>query len=1095
MSRRRLFAGLSGVAIAALTLTAIGPAALADEGRGPGTENRPSAPYTAKIQSGGAPSLAAAEEGESDKLSLPTSYPHQPRLNFYRDNPTGPNGEADFNTNVPELVSHPDIAPALTDLMERSNRVSTQVIGQSTQGRDLYLVTVTAPETETFTAQQTAWRDKIRNNPVAAKSDAALLSGYKTPIWISNNIHGNEWEGTDAALQYIEYLATAPMSEVGSILRNNRIYFSPSLNPDGRTNATRATALGLDPNRDMITLTTPETASFVQTADAVQAIYNADFHGYTSVLQMEPTGPPHGSNYEYDLYIPHNYALALAVEKHVTGKQIPGNTYLSAPKATGTGSIVNTPTDYIKIPYRDTPSGWDDFPPIFTAQYAAFYGAITATVEIPWSRNRNAGNTGSGGVLISADRAKINTEVSYETMVAIVDYLNRPAVAKDLLLNQIETFRRGVEGEPKVALTTGNIADVPGPDQWKAEWDSTDDQEAITLPRAYVIPVGDDQRSASDANRLVQRLIDVGLEVGTLDADTTVGGTTYPKGSYVVDMHQPLRGLANALLDLGEDISQKLPSMYDISAWSLGYIWGADVDKVGLVTDPAIGSATRIDAVNPNHSAPSTGGYSTFELAGVADYQAVNELLDQGVAVTMIEDGSVVVADSDAQAVAAVAAEFDIAVEQAGSEDLAALSKPSAKGLSDLKVAYVGNQDDRLSLTELGFDDLVQITAAGVNSNPAVLDDVDVIWVGAAFTFSGAQATGRAAVQSWLDEGGSIVGRTASAYTAANAFGLLSATAVAGNGSGNGIVAVDTPEGSVLEPYKQDTSFVYPAVSFTNLGEGTKAEQSYGAGNPLLAGHWRSTNATNGPEVAAGNASVISGEAASGAKALVFGTSVFFRTHPKGGLSQAARGLFWAAPEGEKVIPPTRIAVTPTKSTTRYGQPNAVAVSVSSAGEPVAGQVEVRFGGKVVGTPTLSEGKASVPLPAAQKPGTYALTVKYQGSDTVKAAEATRSLKVLKAKPAVSIKLAKSKISTKQRGKVTVTAKLPGASQVSATGKVRVKVSGKSVRTVTLSSAKKGKITVTLPKLKKGTRTVQVELLSNSLQERAVSKGVKLRVG
>jgi hypothetical protein len=42
---------------------------------------------------------------------------------------------------------------------------------------------------------------------------------------------------------------------------------------------------------------------------------------------------------------------------------------------------------------------------------------------------------------------------------------------------------------------------------------------------------------------------------------------------------------------------------------------------------------------------------------------------------------------------------------------------------------------------------------------------------------------------------------------------------------------------------------------------------------------------------------VISGEAASGAKALVFGTSVFFRTHPKGGLSQAAQAIFWAAPD------------------------------------------------------------------------------------------------------------------------------------------------------------------------------------------------------
>ncbi|MFC6233846.1 M14 family metallopeptidase [Leucobacter soli] len=1019
---------------------------------------------------------------------MPTSYPFQPELDFYRDNPTGPNGEADFNTNYAELVSHPDIAPILTDIMERSNRVSTQVIGQSTQGRDLYLVTVTAPETAAATAKQTEWREKIRNNPHAAKNDQALLSGYKTPIWISNNIHGNEWEGTDAALDYIEYLATAPMSEVGSILRNNRIYFSPSLNPDGRTNATRATALGLDPNRDMITLTTPEATSFVQTADAVQAIYNADFHGYTSVLQMEPTGPPHGSNYEYDLYIPHNYALALHVQEHVTSELIPGNTYLTGRR----GSVTNTPTEFIKIPYRDTPSGWDDFPPIFTAQYAAFYGALTATVEIPKGRTNVSGRS-----IQTPANAKINTDVSYETMVAIVDYLNRPAVAKELVLNQIETFRRGVDGEPKTALNLGNIADVPGPSQWKEEWDEADDQQAITLPRAYVIPLGDDQRSDSDANRLVQRLLDVGLEVGTLNADTTVDGKTYAKGSYVVDMHQPLRGLANSLLDLGEDISLAIPSMYDISAWSLGYIWGADVEKVGEVTDASIGATTRISKVKSNYAMPKAGEYLNFDLAGVNDYQALNALLDEDVAVTMIEDGSVVVADTDAAKVAEVAAEFDIAVEAASAADIAALQADSAKGLSDLKIAYVGNQDDRLSLEELGFNDLVQVTAATVNSNPALLDDVDVIWVGSAFTFSGAQTAGRDAVQAFVDNGGSIIGRTASALTAASAFGLISATATSGNGSGNGIVAVETPEGSVLEPYQQDSSFIYPAVSFSNLGEGTKAEQNYAEGNPLLAGHWRSTNATNGPEVAGGKASVISGESASGAKALVFGTSVFFRTHPKGGLSQAARGLFWAAPAADVLPAPKPVATVTAKlakSTLRYGQANSVTVTVKGDGANATGKVKVTLGGKAVKTATLSNGKVKVALPAKKSVGKYTLTASYLGSDEVKPNSKSTSLRIHKANTKVTAKLSKSKISTKQNGKVTVKVTLPGASKVYATGKVTVKVGNKTVKNVNLSASKKGKLTVTLPKLKKGTHKVSVQIKSTSNQKKGTSKKVTLRV-
>lgn len=1093
--RKLLLAGVGGMAAAALALAGVVPAAYAeDDGRGPGTEVKAAVPFTAETQG----ALGEAPPAEGTGLEMPTSYPYQPALSYFKDNETGPNGEADYNTAYPGLMSHPDIAPRLTELMEKSNRVSTQVIGQSTQGRDLYLVTVTAPETPAQTAQQEAWKQEIRNNPVAAKRNADLFSGYKTPIWISNNIHGNEWEGTDAALDYIEYLATAPMSEVGSILRNNRVYFSPSLNPDGRTNATRATAVGLDPNRDMITLSTPEATSFVQSADALQAIYAADFHGYTGVLQFEPTGPPHGSNYEYDLYIPHNYELALAVQKHITEARIPGNTYLTEPR----GTVTSEPTDYIKIPYRDTPSGWDDFPPIFTAQYAAFYGSITATVELP--KGRTNVNTGNGTrSLMTPENAEINVDVAYESMVALVEHLNQPRIARELLENQIETFRRGVEGEPKIALKSSNIDKVQQrPTQWKDEWDASDDQEAITLPRAYVIPVGDAQRSASDANALAQRLIDVGLTVGKLDADTTVGETTYPKGSYIVDMHQPLRGLANALLDLGEDISLKLPSMYDISAWSLGETWGATVDKVGDVTDAPIGSYTPITRVDANFDGVASGEYLTFDLAGVGDYQAVNELLDEGVAVTMIADGSVVIADADADEVARVAQQHDVAVEAATKADLRALGEESASGLTDPKIAFVGTQDDRLSLEELGFggDDLTQVTAASLTADPASLDDVDVLWIGSGLSFTGQQSAGRDAVQAFVDDGGSIVGRGSAAAAVASAFGSLQATAVSGNGSGNGIVAVDTPAGSVLEPYAQDTSFIYPAVSFTNLGEGTRAEQTYAEGNPLLAGHWRSTSATNGPESAGGQASVVSSEnAETGARSLVFGTSVFFRNHPKGGLSQAARGIFWAAPAGEPIAAPkpkpSQVTVKLSKSSTGYGQPNTATITVTSAGAAATGKVKVSVDGKAVKTASLSKtGTAKVSLPAGTKPGTHTVRAEYLGSDAAQPKAATVKMKVVKAKPSVTAKLSKSKIKATQNAKVKVTVKLPGAKAVSATGKVQVKQGGKVLKTVSLPSSRKGTVTVKLPKMKKGTYTLRVDVPATSTQQAAKSKSVKLKV-
>ena len=77
-------------------------------------------------------------------------------------------------------------------------------------GRDLYLVTVTAPESAARGPPAgRAGATLIEDDPARAARDRGLRQGYKTPVWINGNIHGNEWEGTDGALRVIEQLATA----------------------------------------------------------------------------------------------------------------------------------------------------------------------------------------------------------------------------------------------------------------------------------------------------------------------------------------------------------------------------------------------------------------------------------------------------------------------------------------------------------------------------------------------------------------------------------------------------------------------------------------------------------------------------------------------------------------------------------------------------------------------------------------------------------------------------------------------------------------------------------------------------------------------
>lgn len=862
MSLHRTFAGVSVTAVVAATLVAGSAPAAALEGS-------PALPIVTPV---------------SSLVEPPTSYPYQPELEVVPDDPS----DASINRGV---IPYDEIAPRLNELMDVSDRISVQIVGESALGRDIHLVTITEKENRGQTTKQAQFREMIKQNPAAAAKNRALTSQYKVPIWFNSNIHGNEWEGTDAVLDYIEYLATAPEAEVQELLQGYRLYFTVTNNPDGRALGQRATASGFDANRDMITGATSEARIIRDLAGVIQPTYYVDLHGYTSVLQIEPCGPPHGENYEYDLFLPHAYAAALEVEQAVVDANIPGNTYLDRT----TNRVVSENTGNIRIAYRDIRAGWDDWPPIFTPQYVAYQGAITNTVELPLGRVNPVTNP------VNKTNSAVNIEVAKVVVETSVDYVvdNRTA----LLSNQIEIFRRGVAGEPIETIPADvDPASVPEPNQWAEIWDETD-VYPTEIPRAYVIPVGDSQRSVTDASRLVDQLIANGVEVHRATAGFSAGGTDYPAGSYVVDMHQPLRGMANVLLADGSDISTRVPDMYDISAWSLALLWGADVDAVGDTTDPAL--KVRLEAVEaaaPTGAVPAAGSYLELATSGVAEYQAVIALLESGVPVSAFEDGSVILGPDAAShaAAAEVAEQYGVVFAASDGSRLAA---EESSGLDSLRVAYSGGAEEQVTLQRLGFDDLVPVSSATLQSGAASLEGVDVLWIGGTLNFSGAQADGRAKVQAYLDAGGGVVGEGTAIAAFANSFGLVTSTASSGTSGSNGILDVDPVEGGLLGTYPMETSFGYPAVWFTNLGANAVVEQRYDADDPFISGHWRDS-AGRSQSDAAGQASAVSAETDAGNRVLMFGSSMNFRTHPVGLYSQIARGLFWAGSEGAEVPAP-----------------------------------------------------------------------------------------------------------------------------------------------------------------------------------------------
>ncbi|PSL38323.1 zinc carboxypeptidase [Labedella gwakjiensis] len=858
----RVVAGASSVIVAASAVFLSAPSALAD----PGILDAPTVP------------IVRTDGG----VALPTSYPVQPTLT---EVPADPTDASLFRGAVP----YADIAPKVNDLMAESEYVSAQVIGQSEQGRDLYLVTVTAPETAEETAQQTAWRDAIKHTPGVAAESAAIADGYKLPIWFNSNIHGNEWEGTDATLNYIEQLVdTSGEPEVKELLETTRLYFTVSANPDGRFNGTRATANGYDPNRDFITNATNTTTALRDITGRIQPTYFVDLHGYTGILQVEPCGPPHGENYEYDLFLPHAYSAALAVEEAVAEADIPGNTYDD-----GAGNPTTTNTGKILIPYRDIREGWDDWPPIFAPQYVAYQGAITNTVELPLGRSNDPET--------SKKNSAIDTEVAEVVIDSIIEYVvdNRDP----LLANQIEIFDRGVTGAEQTPIPADVAPEdlAPGvPTEWTDIWDETDIYNA-TFPRAYVIPVDGSQRSRSDAEQLVEQLLVNDVEVTRATAPFTADGTTYPAGTFLVDMHQPLRGLANVLLADGTDISDRISEMYDISAWSLSLLWGADVVSVGDTTDAAVTVAVEpVTEVDLGGSVADGGPYLALEPAGTAEWQAVTALLDAGIPLSQLEDGTVVLGKDAASRAAAEEAASLFGVDFTATDGLA-LREESTTSLRSLSVGYT-TTDDRDVLLKLGFDEPVLVSAALVTSGAVDLSTLDVLFLGGNLSFTGQNAAGAEKLTAYLAAGGDVVARGSGGATFANTNGLAQVTATTGTSGSNGIVRVDTPEGSVFGPDTADTAFIYPATWFVGLGDDVTVEQSY-ASDVFVSGHWATSDGRS-PADAAGQASAISSETEAGSRFFLFGTSPTFRNHPVGQFGDIASALYWSAGPGTAVVPP-----------------------------------------------------------------------------------------------------------------------------------------------------------------------------------------------
>jgi hypothetical protein len=496
---------------------------------------------------------------------------------------------------------------------------------------------------------------------------------------------------------------------------------------------------------------------------------------------------------------------------------------------------------------------------------------------------------------------------------------------REMLYDQYEIYRRGAEDAPRPELT----GPLPFPG-------TPEDHDYMTpYPRAHVIPVGNGQRSDAEAKRLVDFLLANDIEVRQLRRDYRFGGRTFQAGSYVAFMNQSLRALGNTMLDVGDDISERVTQLYaPPGAWSNGFLWGADVVTIGR--DRRFTPNTRpVDETDAVEGGVRSGrsDWLALEVDSRTAVRVANELIGDGVPARLALEpfetrdgdmpaGSILFAESARAQIRAAAREAGIWFEPVSG------LLPRREAIERVpRIACLCSALENWALeTRLGFS-ADQFTNNSINTAPAdPLANYDVIYnTSQNYPADTPQnATVRARYAAFFGGGGGYVGaringanfvapetggsqlaglqaewqgRQSQAGKATEqvdqlleTFGRVGAVLqedVSGiiywdnDGGGNSPITGAYPD--------RDTALVEDPVWFTDVPDDIAVDGLLPASDYLASGHW-----PNPDPSAAGSPVIIHGPNTAGtARITLFGIDPLFRAHPERSFPAVSEGFYW----------------------------------------------------------------------------------------------------------------------------------------------------------------------------------------------------------
>ncbi len=467
-------------------------------------------------------------------------------------------------------------------LARTSDRVAVDTLGPTTMGRPFVMLTITSPRNQARLPELRAIQHKLADPRTVANEGelAALLESGRTIVMITHAIHSTEVGSAQAAARLAHHLASSQDERVREILDEVILLQIPSLNPDGTQwvndfyNEYAGTEFegrsppwlyhfytGHDNNRDWFTFYQAETQHTVAAQNAWHPQIVHDIHqmgGSGARIFFPPYIDPIEPNVDPGLVAAVNQLGAyMAAELTSQGKR---------------GVVIN--------------AIYDGFHP--GRAYMHYHGGARILSETASARLATSivvpEEVVQGGREYDAAEAAWNFPWPWRGgswgLPDIVEYQFSGAMA--LLVNAAKNRRYWLENFHRV-----NERAVAGWNDWPAAW---------VLPAEQENELG---------VRSILRILTMGdVEVRQAESDFSAGGTSYPAGSHVVLMRQPIAPFAQTLLtvqeypDLREYPGGPPKRPYDVTAHTLPLLMNAEAHPLDSAPNVALSDPLPVQEVD-----------------------------------------------------------------------------------------------------------------------------------------------------------------------------------------------------------------------------------------------------------------------------------------------------------------------------------------------------------------------------------------------------------------------------------------------------------------------------------------------------------------